>query len=476
MPGYIIHLVEAELIIDKLKREYDGICTREWEKMFRWGNVIPDAYTCEQGKKVTHFIEINHYEGKLGLIDLEKFKNEYTQELKNIKKYPEVFGYYVHLYLDKAFTERYLLTRLNLYDTLGNPIKDVYKAAEIIEVKTGERINSLDEIRNTLLKEYTSLNSYFIRKYKIEIPYNEVVNGTNKLQGLSLRPIWEKYKQFEKEEMFKNLEDIKILEVETLQEFLEKVASEIIESTKKMYGFQLKVRLKGMSNFIIENGLCSVVRLFVFFLNLAWILIRGKKPSEEDQNLKKLYDDDKQLYKKWYELWKATAQGQDMEFADWFEKIYKEVGVKYRYNERKNFAFKLLYVIILLLFVCGVAIFCIWNISLETKNLYTMVENSILFILLSILLHSVAKWIDIKKYQETWARHSKHLYLLRGEMFSYIYRLNVYDPANLSNSDEINVRFIERVFLIEQGNINKFVDNIENKECKINEDTNYLFR
>lgn len=62
----------------------------------------------------------------------------------------------------------------------------------------------------------------------------------------------------------------------------------------------------------------------------------------------------------------------------------------------------------------------IWRLLLS----YELAENSILLITIILALNIISKWLDIKKYQETWVRHYNHLYRLQKEMMRYLYGLD----------------------------------------------------
>ena len=81
-----------------------------------------------------------------------------------------------------------------------------------------------------------------------------------------------------------------------------------------------------------------------------------------------------------------------------------------------------------------------------------------------IIIYIVSKWMDIKKYQETWARHYFHHHLLNHEIIQYVYELGDYSNKNDFDSKYI---FINKFLAIENLNMEKFVANLENKEIRI---------
>ena len=116
MPGYIIHLAEAELIIDRLLKEGNAaLYTQEWQERFRRGCLLPDG-SQDKEKEETHFWNVKNTDELVRLPDLELFIHKYWWKLICRGKYPEVYGYFVHLCLDRMFFEKYLPERILMQD------------------------------------------------------------------------------------------------------------------------------------------------------------------------------------------------------------------------------------------------------------------------------------------------------------------------------------------------------------------------
>lgn len=90
-------------------------------------------------------------------------------------------------------------------------------------------------------------------------------------------------------------------------------------------------------------------------------------------------------------------------------------------------------------------------------------------IILAIWLSAViSKWIDIKKYQETWGRHSTHVQRMENEMLTFYYGFSPYDVPDRKDI------FIKNMQKIWAGNQDKFRDNIENKEKELMDTAQHL--
>ena len=97
--------------------------------------------------------------------------------------------------------------------------------------------------------------------------------------------------------------------------------------------------------------------------------------------------------------------------------------------------------------------------------------NSVLFpMILSALgglgiLLAALKWLDVSRFQETWARYSWMKTLLDLEMIRFVEKIPPYS-ASISE-DERKMEFRKRVLQIQQENIEKFASNLENKEQRL---------
>lgn len=90
---------------------------------------------------------------------------------------------------------------------------------------------------------------------------------------------------------------------------------------------------------------------------------------------------------------------------------------------------------------------------------------AIICILLAAYLYASVKSIEVRKYQETWARHQNAFFLMQSEMVKYCNHLSPYDkPGN-----DINELFMERIMAVLEINNSKFVANMENKEMQLSD-------
>lgn len=177
-----------------------------------------------------------------------------------------------------------------------------------------------------------------------------------------------------------------------------------------------------------------------------------------------------------FEIWKLQWR-QDPYYSEkdlfypLFVEIYEFTEKKIKKNGKRNLQTKIVFLVIcffpvLLCFLNEIYLaFKAKNLSnfeywINAQNLVILGAAALIGILFSAF---VAKWIDIKKYQETLARHHAHRHKLDKEMFQYIYSIGNYNSPNKKK------RFIENVFRIEDENEEKFVKNMEEKERSLND-------
>lgn len=168
------------------------------------------------------------------------------------------------------------------------------------------------------------------------------------------------------------------------------------------------------------------------------------------------------------EMWKKKWLSQQSPFDDSFIPIfintYVEINEKCESNKTRNFNTKKKYLLIAPLFLIALIILCVlYRMKIESER-FIIMDVALVFITFAIIIYLVSKWMDIKKYQETWARHYFHHHLLNYEIIQYVYELGDYNNKNDFDSKCI---FINKFLAIENLNMEKFVANLENKEIRI---------
>lgn len=73
-----------------------------------------------------------------------------------------------------------------------------------------------------------------------------------------------------------------------------------------------------------------------------------------------------------------------------------------------------------------------------------------------LALFIIAKWLDVKKYQETWARHYYHMFLLDYEISLFLNRLDIYDNESPETEENIHQIFKKRFLRLKREMLNDF--------------------
>lgn len=181
------------------------------------------------------------------------------------------------------------------------------------------------------------------------------------------------------------------------------------------------------------------------------------------------------IFPQWEKKWDTNTG--DGDFKRFLRSVYQEVLVKAKHHRANNQKYKkrflqihnvmflvciTMLVIAVLAFYAGKYVDCLPDFEFSWGLAFGWIG---ICVIIAIWLSAVtAKWIDIKKYQETWARHAQHQRKIEKEMFLYYYELGKYNQSVTPDREKL---FMEHILEIEEKNISKFVDNIENKELKL---------
>lgn len=175
---------------------------------------------------------------------------------------------------------------------------------------------------------------------------------------------------------------------------------------------------------------------------------------------------EKKLYAEWEVLWKKECKDDEI-FLELFKANYNFVLVHSKTNRNKNFFFKGLFSA--MIFIAYAINFNILFMNQELK--VWMVLNVVVFLGFSLgLAKSIEKWIGIKKFQETWVRHSTTRHQMLFEMYKYIVRMDPYErweSGDMLSDKERVLLFKKRILKIWQGTQQKFEENMLGKEEKL---------
>lgn len=235
----------------------------------------------------------------------------------------------------------------------------------------------------------------------------------------------------------------------------------IIRIKESITKYLLKIKNK-----ILDKGLLyTILYLLLYALKKIFGLLIYKRKTKEDDIQSKQW-----IFKEWENQWNIDSELREKDkFYKLFKYDYVDTCKKIRKNKRNNFRMKFIsmlpLVTIILLFLTGVVMYN-GSILLKTKDLGEFFKksnwsfsifNTILYAVAIILTVVVAKWIDVKQYQETWIRHSNHKYYIDMEMYKFIEKMDEYSDI------ERKENFKRNIMKTWDKNQNKFSENMKNE-------------
>ena len=204
------------------------------------------------------------------------------------------------------------------------------------------------------------------------------------------------------------------------------------------------------------------------------LLGRGFKRAKIKQGRKKakdkLHQEKKNVWCTWKAKWEAEAgEGNFETFFQLFEATYEYVLCAKTDNKMENFRWKKKFLRLFVLGGAAFVFFFVYNLCFDSSNQWmAWLENGVITLLMLFISSIISKWVDIKKYQETWARHSWHLHSMNTEMVRFISDLEPYHRL-----DKKRV-FVDKILEIWDKNQEKFVHNMEDKEKELMDIAKYL--
>lgn len=174
MPGYIIHLTEAQIIVNLLSQETTFFETlfrsqqekQQWIEAFCCGALLPDAVP-EAQKHRSHFWHATDDRPVFQIPDMKRFAQCHRLSVAN----PVLCGYYAHLQLDQLFYSEYLSKYIDLQDSDGKPEHRRERVTNVFLKRQRKLISINDFFSNDYLYgDYTKLNLALMKRYALTLP------------------------------------------------------------------------------------------------------------------------------------------------------------------------------------------------------------------------------------------------------------------------------------------------------------------
>ncbi len=188
----------------------------------------------------------------------------------------------------------------------------------------------------------------------------------------------------------------------------------------------------------------------------------GADEWKKEKKKKKITEQKQKLFQEWTNKWLDETAGEDLDiFFNLFKSVYQYTLCVSERNKHQNFKWKEFFVKILFASWVGYTVFFIYIFCEYGVKLLALAEQGLGMIVLVFLCGIIAKWLDIKKYQETWARHSWQIQKMEAEMMRFASGIEPYHRQNKC------LKFMEKILEIWGQNEEKFVHNMEEKEKEL---------
>lgn len=229
MPGYVIHMTEAKMILDILRKDsrIEIKMESQWQREFLYGSLLPDAGGKLQ-KQTSHFWNDSEIGKIIMTPDLNTFLIKYTNALR---KHPLCGGYFAHLHLDRGFWKFYMKECIEFLDAAGKSTEYMKDLKSVFIKETKKRIFPEDFFsENYLYGDYTSLNKILVQKYDLEIPvYREYHNcEIEEADNKDMRRLLENLKKYMANSTV-YVRKCNVLSLSTFELFLKKTAQQFAE-------------------------------------------------------------------------------------------------------------------------------------------------------------------------------------------------------------------------------------------------------
>ncbi len=223
MPGYVMHLVESRLILERLGKTEDT----DWSKAFLLGSLLPDTRLKEE-KAISHFWNEKCLKDIAKAPDLELFLKKYGNRLDE----PLIFGYYLHLYLDVCYVRDYWPGNLAFKNSRGEAETEKAAIAYVVIRKDGKKVSLEDFFtREYYYGDYTLSNGWFIHRYHISPPEYAPIGsaGMEEVRLEDVKPLLEELDWLCRLSDEKDSEGMRVFDIGSLDRFLHETADRFME-------------------------------------------------------------------------------------------------------------------------------------------------------------------------------------------------------------------------------------------------------
>ena len=274
MASFVIHDVAGEVFLKELKEKY-GIELSDIDKnKFLMGNlivdsskyklVIPDNLSDEELKKIklahrkivqqekisTHFRGLDDLDKCIQAPIPDKFVEKYNYLFdKDIS----VLAYLFHLYTDKVFFNDLSIKSFKCLDDKYNETKYI-SDLKYMQTLKDNKINDFKEFWSPegIYSDYTKMNKLFLEKYNIKFDSNALLSSTKyfinpgieEVDYNNVSSVINKTSKFISDSYNLDNTDLKIFDIEIVNEFISFVVSSFMETYSEIIEKSLNNNVK----------------------------------------------------------------------------------------------------------------------------------------------------------------------------------------------------------------------------------------
>lgn len=223
MPGFILHMTAASLLINQLNLSPTTSHPVKSVNNFLIGNLVPDA---TDNKDLTHFRNPVYKDKMMIYPDLHRFLDKYQSLLMD----DSCLGYYFHLYIDRRFFKDYIPEIVEFYDSTGEITDIKSQVAKVLVRKTGLFIPGNEYLTEKYYYgDYTKMNSYLTRKFHLTFHLDPDVRnpGIEEADYPAVKGILDSLKEYMNVPVTA-VNDLTVFDVEDLIDFLQKAVHDFI--------------------------------------------------------------------------------------------------------------------------------------------------------------------------------------------------------------------------------------------------------
>lgn len=234
MPGYILHLTAAKMLLNMLEDVGDAprrilvlkkiLKDKNEKNAFLAGSLLPDSVS---DKKYSHFRNQKYCEEMIEYPDLQLFLEKYSGLICESSG----LGYYFHLYIDNRFFKDYLPKIILFENEKGEPVTKRGDVKWVRDKRDGKRILKEEFFSEKYYYgDYTRMNTYLVKRYELPVSLEMNVEnpGIEEVDYSSLGKILEELKGYLCVPL-DEVEKVRVFCVEELLEFLRDAVKEFLE-------------------------------------------------------------------------------------------------------------------------------------------------------------------------------------------------------------------------------------------------------